>query len=151
MANNCYGFVQFQGDKVQEALDYVQHLQDTSIDDGFQLVENEDQRALFDVQTDDGTLKFITKWDSEVNQIKALADMFDLAFTYDYEELGWNVYGRWIYNDDKTLEHYKLEDEHFDMYSENEDCEYYFRGEHWESESEILDTLLDEVIKEAKK
>ena len=70
-----------------------------------------------------------------------------MNFTQDYEEMGNLIYGRATFYD-KLLTDIYLEDEDFEQYGFDEETDtYHFEGEIYESDYEILETLLERKIK----
>ncbi|COZ63561.1 Uncharacterised protein [Mycobacterium tuberculosis] len=69
-----------------------------------------------------------------------------MNFTHDYEEIGNLVYGRATFYD-KVLTDIYLEDEDFEQYNFNEETDtYHFEGETFDSDCEILETLLERKL-----
>ena len=69
-----------------------------------------------------------------------------MNFVQDYEEMGNLVYGRVTFSD-KALKDIYLEDEDFETYQFDEETDtYHFEGEAYESDCEILETLLERKI-----
>lgn len=149
MANNCYGFVDLQGERKQEALDYIMSIANDN--EGIQVVANAEDGYLFDIYECDGTLYFWTKWGPESNQVKALADMFGLGFTYMYEESGNQIYGECRYTPGGEMVDYYIPDEILEEAVFNWDDDYYsWRGKDYECQSEMMDAMLEYVIEQAQ-
>ena len=149
MANNCSGFVHLQGERVQEALDFINSVWDKREEGcGVQFIPNENERYLFDVDVinEDGHISFWTKWTPEVGQIISLAKMFDLEFTYEFDEPGCELFGEYYYTPNNELSLVELSHDDFAEFEYDEEKDaYIFRGEEWESDNEIKGILLNEL------
>jgi hypothetical protein len=99
-------------------------------------------------QEDDnlGMVQYQTKWSPNIEILEKIAEYYKVDFTLDYEEMGNLIYGKAIYKNGVRNDIY-LEDEDFEQYqyNEEEDC-YLFESESYESDCEILETLLERKI-----
>ncbi|MCO5241518.1 MAG: hypothetical protein M9904_15830 [Chitinophagaceae bacterium] len=94
----------------------------------------------------DDTFQYDTKWSPNTEVLKKIAERYNVNFTQDYEELGCLAYGRVTFSDRLFTDIY-LEDEDFQKFEYDEEKdEWYFEGETYESEWEILETLLERKI-----
>ncbi|MEG1265901.1 MAG: hypothetical protein RSE19_05430 [Myroides sp.] len=97
---------------------------------------------------DSGIFQYETKWAPNMEVIRMIATRYQIDSTQDYEEMGDLVYGRATFSDGIFTDIY-LEEEDFDSYQFDESKDsYYFEGETYESEYEILETLLERKISE---
>lgn len=87
-----------------------------------------------------------TKWTPNIQIVKEIAVRYGLDFILDYEELGCEIYGRATCKDGVMTDVF-LEQEDFEKYSydEQEDT-YHFEGKVYESEYDILDTLMERKL-----
>ena len=96
---------------------------------------------------DEGQFQYETKWSPNIEVIQKIAEHYEVNFTQDYEEMGNLIYGRATFYD-KLLTDIYLEDEDFEQYGFDEETDtYHFEGETYESDYEILETLLERKIK----
>lgn len=97
-------------------------------------------------ESDEGVFQYETKWSPNLEIIQKIAKQYKVNFIQDYEELGNMVYGRATFSDGIVTDIY-LEDEDFANYHYDEETDnYHFEGEIYESDYEILETLLDRKI-----
>lgn len=88
-------------------------------------------------------LYYDTKWSPNTEIVRHIADHYKVGFTYDYEELGCLVYGQAIF-EEGILTDTCLDSQDFDSYELDEETDtYHFEGTEYDSEWEILDTLLE--------
>ena len=154
MANWCSNSVAFEGNP--EAIEQVQELfnimaeqekQDGKgqLPDFIQL----DNGYFFDIyQTDGdiGILNYQTKWSPNIEIVEKIANHYKLDFVQDYEEMGNGIYGQATFKSG-ILDDVFLEDEDFEQYEYDEENEcYHFESKIYESDSEILETLLERKI-----
>lgn len=72
--------------------------------------------------------------------------LYKVNFVQDYEEMGNLIYGRATYRDG-ILSDIFLDDDDFEIYEQDEETDlYHFEGEEYESDYEILETLLERKI-----
>lgn len=154
MANWCNNTVVFEGKP--KAIEQVQKL--------FKAMAEKEEREkmgqlpdfttihkgyFFDIQCDDdetSVFQFQTKWSPNLEIVQEIAEHHKVDFIQDYEELGWVVYGRATYADG-ILTNVYLNDEAFEAYSYDEETDtYHFERKTYESEYEILETLLERKI-----
>lgn len=97
-------------------------------------------------EDDEGVFQYETKWSPNLEIIRMIAARYQVDSTQDYEEMGNLVYGRATFSEGMLTDIY-LEDEDFDSYRFDEDTEsYHFEGEIYESDYEIVETLLERKI-----
>ena len=95
---------------------------------------------------DEGQFQYETKWSPNIEIIQKIAEYYQVDFVQDYEEMGNLVYGRATYRDG-ILSDIFLGDDDFEAYEQNEETDlYHFEGEEYESDYEILETLLERKI-----
>lgn len=103
----------------------------------------------FDIIWDEGDCIFSyqTKWSQNTKVLVQLAERYNVDFIHDYEEMGNLVYGRSIY-EDSTLTEIDLDDEDFEKYKYDDKTDtYHFEGEDFDSDAEILETLLERKVR----
>ena len=155
MANWCSNMVVFEGNP--EAIEQIQQL--------FQTMkareEKEEQGQLPDFvpdtnggyffniywnDGDKGIYQYETKWSPNVEVLKTIAEQYQIGLIQDYEEMGNLVYGRATFSD-KLLTDIYLEDEDFGNYQFDQETDtYHFEGKDYDSDCEILETLLERKI-----
>ncbi|WP_024568768.1 DUF1281 family ferredoxin-like fold protein [Elizabethkingia anophelis] len=97
-------------------------------------------------ESDTGIFNYQTKWSPNAEAVKQIAEHYNIDFQLNYEELGCLVYGRTMFSDKLLIDIY-LEDEDFDSYELDKETDtYHFEGKEYDSEWEILDTLLERKI-----
>jgi len=90
-----------------------------------------------------GIYQYETKWSPNIEEVQAIAEHYNVNFTLDYEELGNGVYGRATFSD-KVLTDIYLEGEDFEKFEFDEETDtYHFEGTEYNSEWDILETLLE--------
>lgn len=155
MANWCSNTVAFEGK--HEAIKQIQELFKTMAEkqkeeDSGQLpdfVENINGGYFFYIYQDNdltGIFQYETKWSPNIEIVQAIAEHYNVNFTQDYEELGMCIYGKAIStNGILTDIHLKYEDfGNFDF--DEQTNTYHFEGKDYESEYDILETLLERKI-----
>ena len=154
----CSNTVAFQGKpetikKIQKLFERMAEKEDkeqmgqlpdfTTIDTGY----------FFDIywnEGDTGEFQYQTRWSPNLEILEQIADHYKVNFVVDYEESGNLVYGRATYEGWALTDIY-LENEDFDTYQFDEDTDtYHFEGETYESDCEILETLLERRINKHK-
>lgn len=155
MANWCSNTVVFEGEP--EAIKQIGQLfksmaEKQQQDNCGQLpdfVEDSNGGYFFDIYQEDdvtGIFQYETKWSPNIEIVKAIAEHYDVNFTQDYEEMGNCVYGKAIFSD-KLLTDIYLDDEDLEQYEFDENTDaYHFEGKEYESDYEILETLLERKI-----
>lgn len=155
MANWCSNTVVFEGKP--EAIEQIQQLfksmaekqQEENCGQLPGFVEDSNGGYFFDIYQEDdvtGIFQYETKWSPNIEIVKAIAEHYKVNFTQDYEELGNCVYGKAIFSD-KLLTDIYLDNEEFEQYGFDEETDtYHFEGEEYESDYEILETLLERKI-----
>ena len=155
MANWCSNMVVFEGNP--EAIEQIQQL--------FQTMkareEKEEQGQLPDFvpdtnggyffniywnDGDKGIYQYETKWSPNIEVLKTIAEQYQIGLIQNYEEMGNLVYGRATFSD-KLLTDIYLEDEDFGNYQFDQETDtYHFEGKDYDSDCEILETLLERKI-----
>ncbi len=159
MANWCSNTVVFEG--TPEAITAIQEL--------FQSMKGKEEKTeqgqlpdfvpdtnggyFFNIywnEGDEGQFQYETKWSPNTEVLQSIADLHELSFIQEYEEMGNLVYGRATYSEGMLNDVY-LEEEDFDQYQFDEQTEHYhFEGETFESDYEIVETLLERKIAKNK-
>lgn len=155
MANWCSNTVVFEGEP--EAIKQIQQLFQTmktkeEKDEQGQLpdfVPDTDGGYFFNIywnDGDEGIYQYETKWSPNPEVLKKIAEYYKVDFVQDYEEMGNCVYGRTTFAD-KLLTDIYLNDKEFEQYEFDEEKDsYHFEGEEYDSDCEILETLLERKI-----
>ncbi len=157
MANWCSNTVVFEGKP--EAIEQIQQLfksmaekqQEENCGQLPDFVSDSNGGWFFDIyQNDDvtGIFQYETKWSHNIEIVQKIAEYYQVDFVQDYEEISNLVYGRATFSD-KLLTDAYLEDEDFGQYEFDEETDTYsFEGESYESDWEILETLLERKIRQ---
>ena len=156
MANWCSNTVVFEGKP--EAITAIQELfqsmkeKEEKTEEGQlpEFISKDNGGYFFNIywnEGDEGQFQYETKWSPNIEVIQKIAEHYEVNFTQDYEEMGNLIYGRATFYD-KLLTDIYLEDEDFEQYEFDEETDtYHFEGEIYESDYEILETLLERKIK----
>jgi hypothetical protein len=152
MANWCNNTVVFKG--MPKAIEQITELfksmaEQEQKEDCGQLpdfVQDTNGDYFFSISQDNesaGVFQYETKWSPNTEAVKQIAEHFKVGFTHDYEELGCSVYGKAIF-ENGILTNTCLDSQDFDSFELEEETDtYHFEGKEYESEWEILETLLE--------
>ena len=155
MANWCSNMVAFEGNP--EAIEQIQQLFQTmkgreEKEEQGQLpdfVPNTNGGYFFNIYWNDGDkgiYQYETKWSPNIEVLKTIAEQYQIGLIQNYEEMGNLVYGRATFSD-KLLTDIYLEDEDFGNYQFDQETDtYHFEGKDYDSDCEILETLLERKI-----
>ncbi|EHM7982862.1 MULTISPECIES: DUF1281 family ferredoxin-like fold protein [Bacteroidota] len=155
MANWCSNTVVFEG--TPEAITAIQELfqsmkeKEEKTEEGQlpEFMEDTNGGYFFNIywnEGDEGQFQYETKWSPNIEIIQKIAEYYQVDFVQDYEEMGNLVYGRATYRDG-ILSDIFLGDDDFEAYEQDEETDlYHFEGEEYESDYEILETLLERKI-----
>lgn len=151
MANWCSNTVVFEGEP--EAIKQIQQLfksmaekqQEDNCGQLPDFVEDSNGGYFFDIYQDDdvtGIFQYETKWSPNIEVVQVIAEHYGVEFTQEYEEMGNGIYGKATYSEG-ILDDTALTDEDLEQYQYDEETDrYHFESEEYESDSEILETLL---------
>ncbi|SJN50485.1 hypothetical protein [Sphingobacterium sp. JB170] len=99
---------------------------------------------------DEGIFQYETKWSPNTEILQGIADRYKVDFIQDYEESGNLVYGMATYTNGILTDTY-LDGEDWDAYDFDEETDtYHFEGKEYDSNCEILETLLERKIANQK-
>ena len=155
MANWCSNTVVFEG--TPEAITAIQELfqsmkeKEEKTEQGQlpEFMEDTNGGYFFNIywhEGDEGQFQYETKWSPNIEVLQGMASLYKVNFIQDYEEMGNLVYGRATYRDG-ILSDIFLGDDDFEAYEQNGETDlYHFEGEEYESDYEILETLLERKI-----
>ena len=155
MANWCSNTVVFEGN--EEAIRQIQQLFQTMKEKEEQtgqgqlpdFVTDENGGYFFNIywnEGDAGIFQYETKWSPNIDIVQKIAAYYQVNFVQDYEEISNLVYGRVTFTDKLFTDIY-LDDDDFEQYQFDEETDtYHFEGESYESDCEILETLLERKI-----
>ena len=155
MANWCSNMVVFEGNP--EAIEQIQQLFQTMKGRGEKeeqgqlpdFVPNTNGGYFFNIYWNDGDkgiYQYETKWSPNIEVLKTIAEQYQIGLIQNYEEMGNLVYGRATFSD-KLLTDIYLEDEDFGNYQFDQETDtYHFEGKDYDSDCEILETLLERKI-----
>ncbi|OJY83538.1 MAG: hypothetical protein BGP13_02110 [Sphingobacteriales bacterium 40-81] len=155
MANWCNNTVVFEG--TDEAIEQITQLFKTMAEREQkencgqlpEFVQDTNGDYFFSISQDNeygGVFQYETKWSPNTEAVKQIAEHFNVDFTHEYEELGCLVYGKATF-ENGTLTDTCLDSQDFDSYELEEETDtYHFEGKEYNSEWEILETLLGRKI-----
>lgn len=151
MANWCSNMVVFEGKP--EAITAIQELfqlmkereEKTELGQLPEFIKDKNSGYLFNIywnEGDEGQFEYETKWSPNIEIVQKIAEYYGVGFVQVYEELGNLIYGRATYRDN-VLSDIFLSVDDFEAYEHNEEIDLYlFEEKEYESEYEILETLL---------
>lgn len=97
-------------------------------------------------EDDPGEFHYETRWVPNTDNLLRIAQHFKVSFVQEYEATGCQVYGRATY-ENGMLDDTFLNNEDFDAYLyDDETGDYYFEGDTYESDVQILETLLERKL-----
>lgn len=155
MANWCSNAVCFEGNP--EAITQIQQLfqamkeKEEKTEHGQlpDFISHENGGYFFNIywnEGDEGAFQYETKWSPNTEILQSIAEQYKVHFVQDYEEISNLIYGRTTYQN-AILTDICLDGDDFDSYEQDEDTDrYLFEGEEYESDCEILETLLERKI-----
>jgi len=94
------------------------------------------------IYAEDGTIYYETKWVPNTDILVQIAGYYQVDFTHQYSERGFDIYGEANY-EQGVLKDVWLEEEDFDLFEINEQGIYTFMGTLYEIEEELLEDLLE--------
>lgn len=155
MANWCSNTVVFEGKPetitaIQEVFQIMKNKEKTSEQGQLPDFITEDNGGyFFNIywnEGDEGVFHYETKWSSNTEVVRLIADRYELEFSQEYEEMGNGIYGKATYSDG-ILDDTALTDEDLEQYQYDEETDrYHFECEEYESDSEILEMLLNRKL-----
>ncbi|OYD40849.1 DUF1281 family ferredoxin-like fold protein [Sphingobacterium cellulitidis] len=157
MANWCSNTIVFGGN--EEAIKQIEQLfetmkrkeQQTNQGQLPDFVTDKNGGYFFNIysnEDDIGIFQYETKWSPNIEIVQKIAAYYQVNFVQDYEEISNLVYGRATFTDKLFTDIY-LDDEDFKQYQFDEETDTYsFEGELYESDCEILETLLERKIRQ---
>ncbi|MGG5511189.1 hypothetical protein ACPDHN_14690 [Myroides odoratimimus] len=157
MANWCSNTIVFEGN--EEAIKQIEKL--------FQAIKSKEEQTkqgqlpefitdenggyffnIYSNEDDTGVFQYETKWSPNIEVIQKIAEYYQVNFVQDYEEISNLVYGRVTFTDNVRTDVF-LEDEDFEQFQFDEETDTYsFEGEIYDSDCEILETLLERKIRQ---
>jgi hypothetical protein len=160
MPNWCINYLTFQGDavKINEIKNCFAEMiiRQDALKEGVVPLFFKDSKCLdgffFELYTDDEnaektgfTVQYETRWCPNIPDVKAICEHFKVSCELEYQESGCCVFGKYSYDSETdTEQQICLDDTDFDKFEYREESSlYYFEGKEYESETEILETLLE--------
>lgn len=155
MANWCSNTIVFEGNK--EAIKQIEQL--------FQSMKGKEEQSkqgqlpdfvtdenggyffnIYSNEGDAGIFQYETKWSPNIEIVQRIAEYYQVDFVQDYEEISNGIYGKASYQDG-ILGDVCLSDEDLETYQFEEETDtYHFEGETYDSDCEILETLLERKL-----
>jgi len=155
MANWCSNTVVFEGTPetitaIQELFQSMKEKQEKTEEGQLpEFMEVTNGGYFFNIywnEGDEGQFQYETKWSPNSEVLRKIAEKYKVDFTQDYEEMGNGIYGRASYQNE-ILDDVCLSDEELETYYFDEETDtYHFEGETYESDCEILETLLERKL-----
>lgn len=155
MANWCSNTVVFEGKpETIKAIQKLFRMMKSKEDSEGQgqlpdFVEGSDGGCFFSIYwnaCDEGVFQYETKWPPNLEIVQKIAAHYKVDFTQGYEEMGNLAYG-WAAFFDGIFTDIYLDDEDFEKYGfDAQTGSYHFEGGNYESDYEILETLLERKI-----
>lgn len=150
MANWCSNYLTFEGEQenVNKVIELFVELSEEQSKHGNGVLPKEmnpdeyKNKYFFSIYVSDDYVMFDSKWVAPNEELKWMAEKYDVEITNWVEEVGCEYYGRVKYFPDGDAEEELLTDEDFEEFHYDEDLDMYiFEGDEWESEINILETL----------
>ena len=149
MANWCSNIIEFTGDAQQlESLkslfdDMALKEKETRHGQLPDFIAGEQGGYFFETAWENHILHYETKWSPNIDIVTEIADRYGVDFTYSYSEPGMCIFGEATYKDGLLTDIY-LDDQDYEQINYDEEREeYQFEGETYDSDYEILETLLE--------
>jgi hypothetical protein len=165
MANWCSNYLTFQGDavKINEVKKCFDEMiaRQKEVQEGVAPAFFKDMKCLdryfFDLYTPDDdapldqtafNVQYETKWSPNIEDVTAIVKHFEVDCEYDYSETGNGIYGKFTYESATGTENdVCLDDDDFGKFNYLEASDIYtFEGNEYESDGEILETLLERKL-----
>lgn len=157
MANWCFNTIVFEGN--EETIKQIEQLfqamkskeEQTKQGQLPEFITDENGGYFFNIYSnegDTGIFQYETKWSPNIEIVQKTAAYYQVNFVQNYEEISNLVYGRVTFTDNVRTDIY-LENEDFEQYQFDEETDTYsFEGEIYDSDCEILETLLERKIRQ---
>ena len=157
MANWCSNTIFFEGN--EETIKQIEQLfqamkskeEQTKQGQLPEIITDENGGYFFNIYSnegDTGIFQYETKWSPNIEIVQKIAAYYQVNFVQNYEEISNLVYGRVTFTDNVRTDIY-LENEDFEQYQFDEETDTYsFEGEIYDSDCEILETLLERKIRQ---
>lgn len=148
MANMCYNTVSFYGtpEKIQAVEKLFTELAAKEQQDNCgqrPSFVSAGEAWFFHIRWEEDLLYFESRWEPILDILRQVADHFQLEFECEFEELDNLIFGIGIYRYG-TLTEIRLDNADLNQYPFDKGSDrYYFEGEFWECQEEILEILLD--------
>jgi len=155
MPNWCNNTVTFLGNDADiiKVVDAFRLIATVSYGEGQQIVKDGgDSGYMFDIYAGDKDqeldyVNFQTKWAPVAAQLVKIANLFNVDFEYEYEELSNAVYGMYVYKNKNLTDHYLTDDEIELVIPKDEDeTSWSYNGEEYEVREEALELILEKKI-----
>ena len=158
MANWAQNWVEFSGEetnmqKVKELFKAME-IKGKESNEGQipSFMDEPKQDYFFEIYADDtDTVSYETKWNPNVEDLVTIANHFNLNFIVTYQETSNNIFGKAIFtagNAEAKL--YDLDNDDFKLFSFDEEGDIYtYEGEEFESDHEILETILEKKFNQS--
>jgi len=106
-----------------------------------------DDRYLFEINTYYSVVTFETKWSPAFKTAESIAKVLNTRIELNYDEPGMAIYGKAVFSPEGQVVNYQLQNSDFNRIDWDEDTGLYtFEGDEYESDSEIKEILLEDLI-----
>ena len=157
MANWCSNTIVFEGNEetikqIEKLFQAMKRKEEQSKQGQLpEFITDENDGYFFNIYSnegDTGIFQYETKWSPNIEIIQKIAEYYEVNFVQDYEEISNLVYGRVTFTDNVRTDVF-LEDEDFEQFQFDEETDTYsFEGEIYDSDCEMLETLLERKIRQ---
>lgn len=150
MANWCNNYLTFEGEQenVNKVIELFKELREEQSKHGDGVLPKKmnpdeyENRYFFSIYVGDEDVMFESKWVAPNEELKWMAEKYDVEITNWVEEVGCEYYGRVKYFPDGDMQEQLLTVRDFEKFHFDEDLDMYiFEGDEWESESDVLEIL----------
>ena len=148
MANWCNNIISFSGkqknmENLQKLFEQMAEKESETNEGQLPPLVDGETDYLFDIRWEDGVLYCDTKWSPNIEMMQTIADKYLVDFIYTYSEMAMGIYGEAQYLN-RGLADICLESADFAQYSYHEETDsYFFEGDDYDSDDEILEILLE--------
>lgn len=155
MANWCSNTVVFEG--TPEAIEQVQQLFKAMAEKEKKekcgqlpiFLKDFNEGFFFDIYQEDdvtGVFQYETQWSPNIEAVYKIAELCKVDCTLDYQELGGGVYGRATFIDGIRTNYFLKHEDFGQLEFDQETDTFHFEGKNYDSEYDILETILERKI-----
>jgi hypothetical protein len=131
MANMCSNIVEVTGRKSST---FIMNVMELYVPDA---EFERDERGYIRI------IKFETKWSPMIVEFRKRANVYGVDFIYQYEEMGYGLYGEYVYAGGQG-KHFRISPSEFKQIVESEDGNgWVYKKKQWSSRYDIFDMILN--------